>query len=61
MNKNCQAAHNLFMGQHVYLICGIAMHAVDRISNLLEIENELGVPSGKTPALRDVVDYLETV
>ena len=37
------------------------MHAVDRISSLLEIENELGVPSGKTSALNHVVNYLRTV
>ena len=37
------------------------MHAVDKISNLLEIENELGPPPGKTSALDDILNYFQMV
>lgn len=36
-------------------------HADDKLSTLLELENELGTPAEYTPALDDVLSYFETV
>jgi hypothetical protein len=52
-------------GLHNYIIIFVALqyyiHAVDKISTLLELENELGTSSEYTPALDDVLSYFETV
>lgn len=48
---------------HVFKKNNVALQfcAVDRLSNMLELENERGPPPGRTPALDDVLSYYQTV
>ena len=45
---------------HIFYVA-LQLCTVDCISNLLELENELGTPPGRTPALDNVLSYYQMV